>query len=402
MQNINPIEQNQRTAIVDILRGWALLGVVLVNYSLFFSFRNNSRIPGNDIVSLFLQQLVSIIFATKCWTMLSFLFGYGFSALIKNIELKGIDPVPLFSRRMFWLLIIAFINSCLYYGDILKDYALMGMIILLFYRISAKTSLCIAIFLLLLIPAVSVYAKSLHFTREEPGLYLYQSHNFCKVLWFGLRSGINVILSVDKLLTWNLVMLACAFMGQFVQKTGYFNRMAKNKKPLKRIFWSALAFAFFLAIIHFSNSTLNFEKYYDLEYWFKLCLMIIIMSALCWLYVSQKLKRFFKAMQITGRMTLTNYLVQNFIALFLFSGFGFGLLHKLSYSYYILLAFTVYIAQIYFSIWWLSKYHYGPVEWLWRQLSYGKKLALLKKPIKLLKDPKQIKQVTFLKSEESC
>jgi len=106
--------------------------------------------------------------------------------------------------------------------------------------------------------------------------------------------------------------------------------------------------------------------------------MVFMMAALCWLYVAGKLKRFFRSMQFIGKMTLTNYLVQNIIALFVFSGFGFGLMHKMPYAYYVLLALAVFVLQIYYSRWWLSKYNYGPVEWVWRELAYGKRLRIRK------------------------
>jgi len=380
IQNSKPIEQNQRTAIVDILRGWALLGVVLVNYGIFFSFGNNARVPGDDLVSQFMKELVSTLFATKCWTMLSFLFGYGFSVLIRNLELKGINTLQFFSRRMFWLFAIAFINSCIYYGDILKDYALMGMIILLFRGISNRSLLFVIIFILLLIPALCVYVKNIHFLPAGPDLQLYQSHSIFDVLWFGFRSGVNVMISLRKLLTWNVVMLACALMGQFVHKINFFEHLNDHKKYIKGVFWLAPSFAIFLGIIHLLDykRSLNIANYYDLEYLFKLSLMVFIIAALCWLYVAGRLKRFFKSMQTIGKMTLTNYLVQNIIGLFVFSGFGFGLMHKMPYSYHILLALVVFILQIYFSRWWLSKYNYGPVEWIWRELTYRKRLIIKK------------------------
>jgi uncharacterized protein len=96
--------------------------------------------------------------------------------------------------------------------------------------------------------------------------------------------------------------------------------------------------------------------------------------------VKGKLKAFFNSMQVIGKMTLTNYLVQNFIALLLFSGMGLNLSlnHRIHFGYYLLFALVLYITQVYFSKWWLSRYQFGPVEWMWRQLSYAKRLPLKK------------------------
>src|SRR3954471_14829588 len=101
-----PIEQSERIAILDILRGWALIGVVLVNYFLFFYLEPNARISSNDIASRVAKILISIFFANKSRIMLNVLFGYGFSVLINNLRSRGVDPVPFFARRMLWLFVI--------------------------------------------------------------------------------------------------------------------------------------------------------------------------------------------------------------------------------------------------------------------------------------------------------
>ena len=105
-------------------------------------------------------------------------------------------------------------------------------------------------------------------------------------------------------------------------------------------------------------------------------LMLVFLSALCWLYKKNKMKRFFASLQAVGKMTLSNYVMQNILSIFLFSGFGLGLLGKLPLFAYILIALTIYFAQTSFSKWWLSKCNYGLVEWIWRQLTYVKKLPL--------------------------
>jgi len=103
--------------------------------------------------------------------------------------------------------------------------------------------------------------------------------------------------------------------------------------------------------------------------------------------VAGKLKALFRSMQVIGKMTLTNYITQNILAVLLFSGFGLGLsfTHRIHFGFYMLFALVIYVAQIYFSKWWLSKYPYGPIEWVWRQLSYGKRLPIRKAAI--VEDP---------------
>ncbi len=379
MQNISPIDQNQRTAIVDILRGWALIGVVLVNYFLFFYLDKSARIASDEIPSKLLKILTSIFFTNKSRLMLNVLFGYGFSVLIANLKIKNINPVSFFSRRMFWLFIIAILNTCLYYGDFLKDYALLGIVMLFFYKASVKASMYCGLLLLLIFPFTSnFYSPTI--ANSTTDLKLYESHNIFNVFYYGLKDGLKDFIDIGKLLGVDLLVLACFLIGQFFQKIDIFNKIAENKKYIIRTFFgSFIATILFTALPRLSDLLdLKFFNHYDIQFWPELSQMFAIMSAICWLYISGKLKWFFKSLQMVGRMTLTNYIIQNLLGLLLFSGFGFGLLHKLPFYSYILLAVVIYILQIYSSKWWLSKYQYGPVEWIWRMLSYGKILPIKK------------------------
>ena len=98
---ITPIVPEKRLAIIDILRGWALLGVVLMNYTDVYSMLSKPLRP--DRFNSVLMGIGSVVFEAKSWTLLSFLFGYGFAVLIDNLTAKGIKPAPFFLRRMFWL-----------------------------------------------------------------------------------------------------------------------------------------------------------------------------------------------------------------------------------------------------------------------------------------------------------
>jgi len=129
IQRVRENESSGRIAIVDALRGWALLGVVLVNFAIFYTLGAPIRIPTADHVSRFTKLLTQVFFQDKGWTLLAFLFGYGFSVLIGRLD-RGPHAARAFSVRMFWLFVIAVVNCALYYGDVLKDYVLVGMIIL--------------------------------------------------------------------------------------------------------------------------------------------------------------------------------------------------------------------------------------------------------------------------------
>lgn len=397
---IQPIQQSQRTAIIDILRGWALLGVVLMNYIDYFYLGLSPKWQP-DIFARILEFTGRLVFAGKSWTMLSFLFGYGFAVLMANVAGKGINPQKFFTRRMFWLFILALINSAFFFGDILKDYAVMGLVLLLFWRCSAKVAFIISVCLMVITPAVTAYVSSLAvpggMSLIEPYLPLYKSHNPVNVLWFGLVGTYKYeILNPGYLITVHFPMLSMFFLGLSAQKINFFTRVKENRKYIKRTFWITLTSVLLLIGMYIVSSIIkwNWMKYYQPYYFIIIGTMLFLVSSLCWLYVAGKLKRFFRSMQIIGKMTLTNYIVQNLLGIFLFSGFGLGfsLGYKLHYGYYFLFALVIYVAQTYFSKWWLSHYQYGPIEWLWRQLSYARKLPIRKSransiPLELSSEP---------------
>ncbi|MBC7650348.1 MAG: DUF418 domain-containing protein, partial [Deinococcales bacterium] len=82
------------------------------------------------------------------------------------------------------------------------------------------------------------------------------------------------------------------------------------------------------------------------------------------------LKKVFDYFSFMGKMTLTNYMMQNILAFFIFSGVGLRLFNTMPYWFYFALAIVIYLLQLFISKWWLSKFYYGPAEWLWRSLSY--------------------------------
>ena len=363
----------ERTDIVDVLRGWALLSVVLVNFAIFYSFNRVQRVPADDLLSQIVKLIVQVVFQGKGWPALALLFGYGFSAWIGKTRSQGVNPVPGFIRRMLLLLIIGLVNCALYYGDVLKDYAIVGLVVLAFYRVSTRAVLMIGVACLLAFPALVPFTRSLGITSPvaSPDIALYQSHDLLQVLRFGLQSGLNISLSLPKYADWNLVMLGCAFIGVYIQRIGLLENLANNLPQIRRIFWYSLAFAIVTAAARSGAERLglNPDNYYDVRFWPMLGQMAFFMAGICWLYAKGHLRVSFGSLQSVGRMTLTNYFVQNLIGLLVFSGFGLGLLYRIPYSWHVGIALVLFVAQVYFSRWWLARHRLGPVESVWRTLS---------------------------------
>ncbi len=162
MTNISPISQDQRTPIVDILRGWALFSVVIMNYSTIYGWNTHSSKSQSDKLTTILETISELLFGSKGWTLLAILFGYGFSILLKKIDKKQQSKYAFFIKRMSWLFVFAFVNSLFFGGDILTDYAFIGLILLLFYNLSAKSLFITGIAILLLTPSLQSYLGKIH------------------------------------------------------------------------------------------------------------------------------------------------------------------------------------------------------------------------------------------------
>jgi uncharacterized protein len=362
-----------RLPIVDILRGWALLAVVLVNFAIFYTLGSATRIPPGDTISRVTKLLVQVFFQSKGWTLLAFLFGYGFSVLIARLRETHPHPSRAFALRMFWLFVIAIVNCALYYGDVLKDYVLVGIVILAFQGITARTALRLSLACFLAFPALISWSRGLELVNPiaEPALSLFQSGNLLDVLRYGLQAGLRMSLSVTKYFDWDLVMLTCAFAGMYCHRSGFFETIDARRAQLRWLCFGALGFAILSAGVRGVDSALEWHLFdhYDIEVWFLLGQMVFFAAAICWLHVTGRCRRVFEWMRQVGRMTLTNYMTQNLMGMLIFSGFGLGMLHRIPYSAHIALALMVFAAQVLFSRWWLASHHAGPVEWLWRRLA---------------------------------
>ncbi|TSD67364.1 DUF418 domain-containing protein [Inquilinus sp. KBS0705] len=382
--DFQPISNNQRIPLIDVLRGWALLGVVLMNYIDFYFLAPDSSVKTSKATDLLLVAC-SLVFSSKSWTLLSFLFGYGFSVIMQSSRLKNINSYSFFVKRMLWLFVFAFINCVFYFGDILKDYAFLGLILLLFNRCSAKASLYFSAALFVVIPLVTAWI--IHITGTElwgiftPYLHLYKSSNLLNVFWFNLQgTWFGQVINLNCAVTVHTVMFCCFLLGQAAQKASFFTRTDLKQKMTHIWAISLLCLIIVYLLTYLVNKPALLKPYFNADYWTVLITMVFISSSICWLYLSGKWQGIFTHLQYMGKMTLTNYITQNIIGVFLFSGAGLGwaVMHKLPVACYYLLGLVIYIVQLYFSKWWLGRYNYGPIEWLWRQLSYGKRLTIKK------------------------
>ncbi|WP_310557051.1 DUF418 domain-containing protein [Flavobacterium sp.] len=361
-----------RTKIIDILRGWALLVVVICNYSVF-AYNEDYQIVDKGIVSDILQTLERFLFSAKGWSLLFVLFGFGFGVFMDKFQ--GNSYLG-FVKRMLVLFLFAFVNSIIYDGDILRDYAFLGLLILFFYKLPAKQILIIALTILFFIPFLDAYINSLDMSHVETQLALVAplrySYYFVDLFRFNFWTSYYFeVVNLGYSVTAHCVMFVCMLLGLWAQKTNFFETVFSNLKKVKTIALLSFVSALVLSLILFFSlqHKATYLAYFSPNYWIVLLTMIFTTACICLLFLKQRCKAIFVHFSVVGRMTLTNYMVQNLISFFVFQGFGLRLFYNLPYYSYFIIAICVYILQIFFCTWWLKNNNYGPLEILWRKLS---------------------------------
>lgn len=212
-------------------------------------------------------------------------------------------------------------------------------------------------------------------TTNPEYLKLYHSGNWLDFFKFNLLASFyEQIIIPGYAITAHIVMFACMLFGFLLQKLDFFNRLNEQKKLLKNTLWISLITAIIIGVC--LNLIISYKvdilKVFHPLYWLILSTMIFIATGISLLYTNGKLKTIFSYFSACGKMTLTNYIAQNILAAFIFSGIGLGIADTMPYWFYFSLAVFVFILQLFISKWWLSKYNYGPIEWLWRSASYRK------------------------------
>ena len=410
MQTALPVLQNERSDILDVLRGFALLGVMLDNlmgftgWSFFTQSQREALVtwPADGIVAL--SELTFI--NGKFYSLFSLLFGIGFSIILIRNEQKGINPLKIFYRRLFILLLIGAGHLFLLWeGDILFLYALIGMSLPLFRKFSDR-ALVVTATLLILSPIILDCLYILFHAKPGDGLerlamstdirngiptdstyanYLFKSgsgfHEWRNWQASGWAYRYSYILDSNRI---------PKVLGMFL--LGFYAGRKMMYLHLENYVWlfkKLRLWGFVVGIPAAIESTYYeiFEKHIPapigLGHTFFYAISVVPLclaytSVICLRWLKKKGNSKLKVLAPMGRMALTNYLMQTIIGITLYYGVGFGFGGNIGPVIFVPIGLVVYALQIAYSNWWFKYFNYGPMEWIWRQLTYGKRLPFRK------------------------
>jgi uncharacterized protein len=400
---ISPISSQERIEILDVLRGLAVGGILIGNMQWFSGYRMmpEALAANSSFADHLTHFLVHFFIEGKFYSIFSFLFGFGFALQISRAEERGDRTAALFKRRLFWLLVIGLVHAYLLWaGDILSIYALMGFLLILFRRKTngallkwafALMSIPILTYILLYIlfvafvpPEAVAGLDAARFdmwndavTKVPNSSYLQIITDYNRHYIVGRYIGLILEMRLPKI-------LAMFLLGFYAYRRGFFQDLSSHQSFIRRV----LVYGLVVGLI----GNIAFAALAGAEavippspvgivgvvaYAFgvpALALAYIALVATLWQKAAWRHSLAFLAP--VGRMALTNYLLQTVICLFIFYGFGFGQYGKVGAATATLIALAIFLFQILISALWLKYFAYGPMEWIWRQLTYRQRLNL--------------------------
>ncbi len=415
-QPVEPVQPEQRIAIVDVLRGFALLGILVVNMQFYStpSGKMFANIPyWQELVHVWAESIISWFFEMKFYTLFSFLFGFGIAMQLLRAEAKRRGFLGLHYRRMLVLLGIGLFHAFLIWmGDILVTYAVLGCILPLFIGwrprwalVSATVILAVMVLLYiagaLLMGALGLLldadlnggllgneeAKRQLVEQVQENARIYREGTYWQITAVRAREVLSVYVAV--LFFQGPHVFAMFLLGLYVGRVGWFQDLPKTLPLFRRAWWVGLTVGGLgtLATACLTHRA-GFDSFVGMSWKFARvatalaaapALSCFYATSLILLYYRPTLRPYLDLLAPVGRMALTNYLAQSLICSTIFYGstiFGFGLgwYGRIGPAYGSVLALAIWIVQVIWSNLWFRGLglKFGPMEWLWRTLSYGR------------------------------
>lgn len=404
-----PVEGRQRYLILDVLRGFALLGICLANFPEFslYSFLNDEAAAAMSTASAdsVYKYLLYVFVDGKFYTIFSLLFGVGFSIILSNVTARGGNGTRVFYRRMFFLLLIGLAHLLLLWsGDILMLYAVAGMALPFFVGAKDRTIVIWAVAFLLLPVVVDFVGAVVSFgiadqlvdwqwmlcdrvgiTESNFAYWLRDAATYSEMSDF-LKMG-----AVERM--WEFVessryfkVMGLFLIGYLIGRHRCYARLDELLPRLKKLCVIGLAVGLPLSAVY-GWSAVNGRPLgagiHSLLYFVSVYVTAMgYIAAICLIYSRTREGVVWRMLSYPGRMALTCYIGQSVAGVFIFYGIGRGLGATMGLVYVGLVALGVYMAEVAVCRVWLVAFRFGPLEWLWRCLTYGRLFAIKKKAVR--------------------
>ncbi|WP_294257695.1 DUF418 domain-containing protein [uncultured Sphingomonas sp.] len=372
-----------RLDVVDVLRGFALMALFLVHviesYELFWAVEK----PG------LITDIVFALFMGKSFSLLALCFGFSFFILMDRAAKRGQDFTARFAWRLLLLEGIGFLHALIYRGDIMQTLAAIGFLLLFFNRIRSNAVLLGGAAFCLVGPSLIVqlvagalgagWANAPAQSSVDPGMPVYLGGDLWQVLrvnlWAGQQSKYWFFLEYGRMVQ----ILGLYLLGLVLGRTDFFGDLAKSRGWRRPALLGALLFAVLLFLtrepLRLWFSGLGFGLGADRAFWALLNMWLDLAGTAFWALLVIALydgptRRLVQPLAAPGRLTLTYYILQSAVFVPIFYHYGLGKYDDWDAATRLWVALGAIAVQIVAAHWWLARFQYGPIEWVWRALTY--------------------------------
>jgi len=401
---IFPVPGDERLVLLDVLRGFALLGIFLMNIEGMvapFEAAVTGIDPVHAGVHYWADAVVYVLVQGKFYPLFSMLFGMGFALMMARAEQAGRPFTGLYLRRTLALLVFGLLHIVFVWtGDVLNSYALLAFAMLLFFRKTPVSRLPKWSIGLMLVPALVLvlggaalsFAMGLPDVGAEMEASLGESrsavaaHMEAQRLAFGsgtfLEATQQRLLAlpsiIGALLVFGWQILGLFLLGSWFVRSGALSRPQDFPRLYARLRWVALPIGLAITLASvWLQPTLDLATM-DLRQGAAMALHMVGGTLMCLGYLAWIVRGMASAkaalrlawLAPAGRMALTNYLMQSVVSTLVFYGYGLGYFGQLPRAGQVVYVLAFFIVQVLLSRAWLARFQFGPMEWLWRALTY--------------------------------
>ncbi|TDK25006.1 DUF418 domain-containing protein [Luteimonas aestuarii] len=404
---LSPVGADDRIQSMDVLRGFALLGILLMNIEgmvgpLFASLSGvDPALTGADHT---VDTLIYLFVQGKFFPLFSLLFGMGFAVILMRATDAGRPFFGTYLRRVLALLAIGLAHAWLVWsGDILVTYALLGLLMLLLFRRTPVSRLPKWGVAFVLLPCVLMLAGGLAGSMAqmqpdsaaefqaamdaqgdkiaaliEAERVAYGSGSYAEATAQRLR---DFGVMMEMLPMFGAFILGLFLVGAWFARSGAVARPHEYARVLARLRWVVFPIGVLLTLVAWRlEPTMDFARMDARAMGAHAMQMLggamMMLGYLAWILRALQGSPFaglLAWLAPAGRMALTHYLLQSLAMTWIFYGYGLGYFEQLPRAWQPLLVFAFFALQVAASHWWLARFRFGPAEWLWRWLTYGRR-----------------------------
>ena len=405
MTHTQTITPKKRINSIDALRGFALIGIMLLHCMERFDLTLAPVVesPFWQAIDTAVYDSLYFLFSGKSYAMFSLLFGLSFFMQMESQAAKGVDFRGRFLWRLALLFLFGYINGLVYMGEFFMVYAVLGVFLIPLYKVPTRWLLVLCVLLFLQIPAVISFVSLLsdNVANEPTAAAAYMDRLFERAADVFINGSLMDVLSFNTfdgqsakcLWVFNnfryLQLLGLFIAGMLIGRQGIHKSEEKMVKysrlflPYCLAFWAVFyAVSFLLPVWGVDGFALRvgqtlFKTYGNLGQ------MMVYFCGFTLLYYRYKGQKVLDRIAPVGRMSVTNYMAQSIVGVSLFYGFGGNFAVEFNYLQSFLLGAAFCVIQIAYSNWWIKRFYYGPMEWLWRSLTWFQVVPLSRRKASL-------------------